>query len=140
MDIDYENFYNNLNYIYTLYPDITKLTMFNFKVLPEKILKTSPLNKLNSLLNKCIKTPNNEEYIIKLNKRIININQWLMFTCDNYQKTVNNENFKKLCVENNTNPMLVKDYFNTQNIVISNTQLKKQNFIYNKLKNNMEII
>ena len=140
MNVDCEKLYINLNHIYTLYPDITKLTMFNFKVLPEKTLKASPLNKLNSLLNKCIKTPSNEECIIKLNEKIINTNQWLIFTCENYQKTVNNENFKKLCVENNTNPILVKEYLKTQNIMVSNTQLKKQNFIYNKLNNKMEVI
>lgn len=135
MDIDYEKLYLQINIIYEKYPAINKLTIFDFKTLPDKILKTSPLTKLNKLINKCIKQITDNLLIIKLNEYIAKTNQWLIFTYENYQRTINNDNFKKLCNENKIEPNAAKIYFNNQNIIISNTQLKKQNFIYNKYIN-----
>ena len=132
MNIDYDKLYSQLNNIYSTYPNITKLTSFNFKIFPENILKVSPLIKLNKLVNKYMKSTNKES-IIKLNEDIIKTNQWLVFTYNNYQKTINNENFKKICIEQKKDPVVVNDYLKNQNILISNTQLKKQNFIYHKL-------
>ena len=130
--MDYNKLYNNLNKIYQIFPDITKLLIYDFKNLSETVIKYSPLFKLNKLIEKL---KNTENYKNKLNKEIIKTNNWIEFSIKNQEITYLNDTFKKYCIENKMDPNFVNQQLQTKNIFISKKQLKKQNFIYKKNNN-----
>jgi hypothetical protein len=135
--MDYNNLYNNLNKIYQIFPDITKLFIYDFNNLSPNVIKYSPLLKLNKLIKK---NKNTEQYKNKLNKEIIKTNNWIEFSAKNQEKTILNEKFKTYCIENQIDPNFVNQQLQTENVFISKKQLKKQVFIYKKNTNQYQAV
>lgn len=130
--MDYYKLYNNLNNIYNVLSDITKLYVYDFNNFSEQIIKYSPLLKLDKLVKKF---KNTENYKNKLNKEINKTNKWIEFSIKNQEKTNLNDKFKTYCIENKIDPNIVNQQLQIENIFISKKQLKKQNFIYKKNNN-----
>jgi hypothetical protein len=128
--INFNELYNNLNKLYELYPELTKLIIYDFENnLSENIIKYSPLFNINKLVKKM--------KIEKLNKEIIKTNTWIEFSIKNQEKTNLNKNFQKYCIENNLHPNIVNQkLLETENKTISKKQLKKLIYLYNKKNNN----
>ena len=128
--INFNELYNNLNKLYELYPELTKLIVYDFENnLSENIIKYSPLFNINKLVKKM--------KIEKLNKEIIKTNTWIEFSIKSQEKTNLNKNFQKYCIENNLHPNIVKQkLLETENKTISTKQLKKLIYLYNKKNNN----